>query len=112
MKMKMQLSFEKTLILSTGPKDQWWRVGNATECINETLAAKYRGVVIQLRGRNTMRREKDLVNTARRSRHAILSLTRAGLDWVRVSRILWESWTLPSCLYGVEAMSLKKENVA
>ena len=110
--MRMQLSVEKTHILTTGPKDKWWRVDRSSEGIKETLAAKYLGVVVQLRGRNTMRREKDLLNTARRTAHAILSLTRAGLDRARVARILWESCALPTCLYGVEAMSLKKETVA
>ena len=104
--MRMQFSVEKTHILTTGPKDKWWRVDK------ETLAAKYLGVEVQLRGRNTMRREKELVNIARRTSHAILSLTRTGLDRARVARILWESCALPTCLYGVETMSLKRETVA
>ena len=94
--MRMQFSVEKTHILTTGPKDKWWRVDK------ETLAAKYLGVEVQLRGRNTMRREKELVNIARRTSHAILSLTRTGLDRARVARILWESCALPTCLYGVQ----------
>ena len=53
-----------------------------------------------------LKREKDVVNIARRYAFSILSVTRAGLDQSEVARCLWESCAIPAILYGVEAMNL------
>ena len=53
-----------------------------------------------------LQREKDIVSTARRHAHAIMSITRSGLDSSKVARSLWEGCAIPAVLYGSEAMTL------
>ena len=44
--------------------------------------------------------------TARRYAFSLLSLTRVGLDRLRVARTMWESCAIPACLYGVESICI------
>ena len=104
--MDMSLSVSKTFMLTTGDKGRSWRIGKSEEYLEETLTAKYLGINIRVRGRHMLQREKDIVSTARRHAHAIMSLTRAGLDRSKVARSLWEGCAIPAVLYGSEAMTL------
>jgi len=109
--MHMLLAVSKTFVLTTGPRNRVWRVRGAVEDIRETLMAKYLGVKIQVRGRHLLHREKDMVATARRFAHSIMSLTRAGLDRSHVARTLWEVCAIPAILYATEAMSITRTTV-
>ena len=72
--MKLELSVEKTVILTRGPLDRSWKVGDTEDFKEEeSLVAKCLGINIRLQGRNTIKREKDMVNIARRSAYSILS---------------------------------------
>ena len=102
----MALSVSKTFMLTTGARNQSWKIGDSSDTLEESLVAKYLGINIQLRGRNTLQREKDMVKIGRRHAHAILSLTRVGLDRSKVAWILWETCAVPAMLYGVEAMTV------
>ena len=104
--MRMTLSVSKTFVLTTGPRARTWKIGDSGETLQETLVAKYLGVNIQLRGRHTLKREQDIISTARRYAFSILSITRAGLDRSLVARSLWEMCAIPAILYGSEAMCL------
>ena len=106
--MKMVLSVSKSFVLTTGDHGKKWRIGNSDDTLEESLVAKYLGVNIQLRGRCILNREKDVVSSARRYAHSIMSLTRAGLDRSRVARILWETCGIPAILYCSEVMSYSK----
>ena len=55
-----------------------------------------------------MRWEKDVVLSACRYAHTIMSLRRAGLDRSRVARILWETCGIPAILYCSEVISYSK----
>ena len=98
-------------IQSNGPKNRRWKIGESGDYLQETLIAKYLGINIQLRGRNTIRREKDIVSSARRYAHTILSITRAGLDRSMVARQLWETCAVPAFLYGSEAMWISNKTI-
>ena len=102
--MCMMLSVEKTYMLTMGPKERSCKIGSSDNSLEETLVAKYLGVNIRLRGRNTIQREKDVVATARRHANAIMGLTRAGLDRAKVAKRLWEVCAIPAILYGSETM--------
>ena len=102
--MRMTLSVSKTFVLTTGPRARTWKIGDSGETLQETLVAKYLGVNIQLRGRHTLKREQDIISTARKYAFLILSITRAGLDRSLVARSLWEMCAIPTILYGSEAM--------
>ena len=78
--MRMTLAVSKTYVLSTGPKDRMWKAGDFGETLHETLSAKYLGINLQLQGRFTLKREKDVINIAQSYAFSILSVTRAGLD--------------------------------
>ena len=103
--MKMVLSVSKSFVLTTGDQGKKWRIGDSDDTLEESLVAKYLGVNIKLRGRCILHREKDVVSSARRYAHSIMSLTRAGLDRSRVARILWETCGIPAILYCSEVMS-------
>ena len=109
--MKMTLSVGKSFVLTTGDPGKKWRIGNSEDTLEESLTAKYLGVNIQLRGRCILRREKDVVSSARRYAHSIMSLTRAGLDRSRVARILWETCGIPAILYCSEVMSFNNKTI-
>ena len=86
--------------MSTGPVDRSWRIGKTDDYLEESLLAKYLGINLQLRGRNILKHEQDIVKIARRYAFSILSLTRAGLDRAIVARKLWEMCALPAFTYG------------
>ena len=108
---RMSLSVAKTFVLSTGKAGRSWNIGQTGDTLQESMLAKYLGVNIQLRGKCTVRKEKDVISGARRIAHSIMSLTRANLDRSRAARILWESCGIPSILNAVEAMTLSKQTV-
>jgi len=110
-KMSMTLSVSKTFVLTTGPKDKTWKIGDSGEELKETLVAKYLGINLQLRGRHTLGREQDITGIARRYAHTILSITRGGLDRSRLAKILWETCAVPAFLYGTEAMPIGSNTV-
>ena len=109
--MSMNLSVSKTFVLSNGPKNRKWKIGESGDYLQETLIAKYLGINIQLRGRNTICREKDIVSLARRYAHTILSITRAGLDRSMVARQLWETCAVPAFLYGSETRYISSRTI-
>ena len=109
--MCMSLSVEKTYMLTSGPQDRIWRIGDSDSSLEETMVAKYLGVNIKLRGRNIVQREKDVVATARRHANAIMGLTRAGLDRAKVVKRLWEACAIPAILYGSETMIFSEKIV-
>ena len=104
--MRMVLAVSKTYLLTNGPRNRSWKVGDSGETLQETMVAKYLGINIQVRGRHILKREKDIVATAKRYAFSILGLTRAGLDRSRLARILWETCAIPAILYGTEAMTI------
>ena len=104
--MDMWLSESKSYMLTTGEKGRSWRIWTSEEYLEETLTAKYLGINIGVRGRHMLQREKDIVSTARRHAHVIMSLTRVGLDCSKVARSLCEGCAVPAVLYGSKAMTL------
>ena len=52
----MYLSVSKTFMLTTGARNQSWKIGDSADTLEESLVAKYLGINIQLRGRNTLQR--------------------------------------------------------
>ena len=64
--MHLKLAVSKTFLLTTGPRGKNWKIGSNGESLTETIMAKYLGVNIQLRGRNLVGREKDMIATAKK----------------------------------------------
>ena len=108
--MRMVLDVSKTYLQTNGPRNRSWKVGDSGETLQKTMVAKYLSINIQVRGRHILKREKDIVATAKRYAFSILGLTRAGLDRSRLARILWETCAIPAILYGTEAMTIRTEN--
>ena len=109
--MKMTLSVGKSFVLTTGdPGKNGGLVIQRIHC-KESIIAKYLGVNIQLRGRFILQREKDVVSSARRYAHSIMSLTRAGQDRSRLARLLWETRGIPAILYCSGVMSFNKRTI-
>ena len=74
--------------------------------------AKYLGVTIQVRGRSMIGvYEKDMIRKATNYAYAIMNLSRGVLDRAMVAKRLWESCAIPSILYCVEAVTLKKATI-
>ena len=97
--MHMRLSIEKTVILSNGRVGQVWKVEPGTPDLEATLAGKYLGVDIQVKGRNLVK-----LQIAQKYANTIMGVTRAGLDRALVAHTLWERCAIPAVLYAVEAM--------
>ena len=101
----MKLSIEKTVILSNGQVGQVWKVELGTPDLEATLAGKYLGVDIQVKGRNLVKpREERMLQIAQKYANTIMGVTRAGLDRALVAHTLWERCAIPAVLYAVEAM--------
>ena len=99
--MRMKLATSKTYILTNAPNETSWKVDNATI-----------EVTIQVRGRSMIGvYEKDMIRKATNYAYAIMNLSRGVLDRAMVAKRLWESCAIPSILYCVEAVTLKKDTV-
>ena len=109
--MHMKLAVSKTFLLTTGPRGKNWKVGSNGDSLTETIMAKYLGVNIQLRGRNLVGREKDMVATAKKYAYSIFNIARTGLDRSKLARTLWESCAIPSILYATEAFNVSNKTV-
>ena len=110
--MSMTLSVSKTFVLTTGPKDKTWKIGDSGEELKETLVAKYLGIEISLQGRNLIKpRESNMIGGARTYAHTIMGCTRSGLDRALTAFRLWESCGILGFLYGTEAMLISKSTV-
>ena len=108
--MKMTLATSKTYIISNATYDVNWSVNSET--IEEILVAKYLGVKIQLRGRNIIGQyEEIMIKRAMSYAYTIMSLTRGGLDRALIAKRVWETCAIPSILYCVEALTIKKSTV-
>ena len=108
--MRMKLATSKTYILTNAPNEISWKVDNIT--IEEILVAKYLGVTIQVRGRSMIGGyEKDMIRKATNYAYAIMNISRGILDRAMVAKRLWESCAIPSILYCVEAVTLKKATI-
>ena len=84
---------------------QVWKVEPGTPDLEATLAGKYLGVDIQVKGRNLVKpREERMLQIAKKYASTIMGVTRAGLDRALVAHTLWERCAIPAVLYAVEAM--------
>ena len=108
---RMSLSVTKTFVLSTRRAGRSWNIGKSGNTLEDSMMAKYLGVNIQLRGKCTVRREEDVISSAMRFTHSIMSLTRAnltglGLHGFCVSHLeyppffmLWKLWSYAKRLW-------------
>ena len=55
----MKLAVERTVLLSTGPADQTWKVDNDSPDLESTLVGKYLVVEIQVKGRNLVKSREE-----------------------------------------------------
>ena len=105
--MHMSLAVSKTIILTNGPMDSSWLVLEDEPELEALLVGKYLGVDIQVKGRNLVKaREARMLAVARSYAHAIIGLTRSGLNRALIARKLWECCAVPAILYGTEAMTV------
>ena len=103
--MHMRLSVDKTVILSNSRVGQGWKEEPGTPDLEATLAGKYLGVDIQVKGRSLVKpREERMLQIAQKYANTIMGVTRAGLDRALVAHTLWERCAIPAVLYAVEAM--------
>ena len=108
----MQLSVEKTMILTAGPQDSVWTVSEEDPDLEAVIVAKYLGVTIQIKGRNMIKvREVQMILSARKFAHTIMGYSRVGQDKCQVAYTLWERCAIPAILYAVEAMVVSKATV-
>ena len=107
---KMSLATSKTFIISNASYNICWPINDET--IEEVLVAKYLGVNIQLRGRSMIGQYEDImIRRATSYAYSIMSLTRGGLDRALIAKRIWETCAIPSILYCVEAISVKKSTI-
>ena len=106
----MKLAVEKTVLLSTGPADQTWKVDNDSRDLESTLVGKYLVVEIQVKGRNLVKsREEKIVITAQRYAHTIMGgiSVRNGQSSDCAHTV--ESCAIPAIRYAPEAMVLSNK---